>query len=356
MISMGEGGVKNFRGIRRRVLLGSVLSLAGLRLGPLRAESKLEKSRVILAVGGRTHLQFLPLTIADRLGFFSAEGLDIEVLDLATGVRSQQAVLEGAADVACGGFEGLIEHHASRYQPQSFCLLARAPQVAFGVSTRALPAYRRVSDLKGRKIGIMSTGSAAELVTAMVLAGAGLKLQDVQLVETGGVGAALQAVRAGQVDAMVHMEPVMTMLEQKGDVRIISDTRSLQGSQEVFGGIMPATCLFAPSNYLRAYPNTAQAMVNATVHALKWLQTAGPSDLIKALPEAHLFGDRALYLASFGKLRESISLDGIMPEEGVKTALRALRRRDASFKPEKVDAERLYTNEFARKAKEKFRA
>ena len=30
---------------------------------------------------------------------------------------------------------------------------------------------------------------------------------------------------------MVHMEPVMTMLEQKGDVRIISDTRSLKGSQ-----------------------------------------------------------------------------------------------------------------------------
>ena len=148
----------------------------------------------------------------------------------------------------------------------------------------------------------------------------------------------------------------MTMLEQKGDVRIIADARSLQGSQEIFGAMMPATCLFAPLNYLRAHPNTVQAIANATVHALKWLQTAGPSDLIKVLPEAHLFGERALYLASFGKLRESISLDGIMPEDGVKTALRALRRRDADFKADKLDPERLYTNEFARKAKEKFRA
>lgn len=348
--------MSNIPGIRRTFLLGSVLSLAGLRMGPLRAEGKPEKSRVILAVAGRTHLQYLPLTIAERLGYFNAEGLDIEVLDLAADLRLQQAVLEGAADVACGGFDGLVEHHALRSQPQSFCLLARAPQVAFGVATRALPAYRRVSDLKGRRIGIMSTGSTAELVTAMVLAGGGLKLPDVRLVETGGVGAALQAVRTGQVDAMVHMEPVMTMLEQKGDVRIISDARSLQGSQEIFGGMMPASCLFAPSNYLRAHPNTVQAIVNATVHALKWLQTAGPSDLIKALPEAHLFGDRALYLASFGKLRESISLDGIMPEDGVKTTLRALRRRDSGFRADKVDAERLYTNEFARKAKEKFRA
>jgi NitT/TauT family transport system substrate-binding protein len=348
--------VINLRRSRRTFLSGALLTLAGLRAKSLRAEVKLEKSRVILAVGGKTALHYLPLTLADRLGYFVAEGLDIEVLDLGTGARARQAMLEGAADVACGGFDGLLEHHASRQQPQTFCLLARAPQIAFGVSTRTLPAYRRMSDLKGRKVGLAVAESAVELVAAMVLSNAGMKLQDVQLVETSGVGAALQAVRSGQVDAMVHMEPVMTMLEQKGDVRIVSDARSLKGAQEVFGGVMPATCLFAGASYLRAHPNTVQAMTNAVVHALKWLQTAGPSDLIKAVPETYLFGDRGLYLASFGKLRESISLDGMMPEEGIKTALRALRRRDPAFQPDKVDTQRIYTNDFARKAKEKFRA
>ena len=346
----------NLRRSRRTFLTGAALTLAGLRPEILRAEVKLEKSRVILSVGGKTALQYLPLTLADRLGYFVAEGLDIEMLDLGTGARAQQAVLEGAADVACGGFDGLLEHHANRQQPQTFCLLARAPQIAFGVSTRTLPAYRRLSDLKGRKIGLPVAETAAELVAAMVLSSAGMKLQDVRLVETSGIGSALQAVRSGQVDAMVHTEPVMTMLEQKGDVRIISDTRSLKGAQEIFGGVMPATCLFAAASYLRTHPNTVQAMTHAVVHALKWLQTAGPSDLIKALPEAYLFGDRGLYLVSFGKLRESISLDGMMPEEGVKTALRALRRRDPAFQPDKVDTRRIYTNEFARKAKDKFRA
>ncbi|MEO8546063.1 MAG: ABC transporter substrate-binding protein [Burkholderiaceae bacterium] len=344
------------RGGRRSFLLGAALTLSGGCLRAVRAEVKLDKPRVILAVGGRASLQNLPLTIAERLGYFVAEGLDIELLDLGTGARTQQALLEGAADVACGGFDGLLEHYASRQQPQSFCLLARAPQIAFGVSTRSMPAYRRVSDLKGRKIGVAAPGSGADLVAAMVMANAGMTLHDVVLVETGGVGAALQAVRAGQVDAIVHTEPVMTMLEQKGDVRIISDARSLKGTQDVFGGVMPSTCLYAASAYLRARPDTAQALTNAVVHALKWLQTAGPSDLIKALPEAYLFGDRGLYLASFGKLRESISLDGMMPEEGLKTALRALRRRNVGFQPDKVDAERVYTNEFARKAKDKFRA
>jgi NitT/TauT family transport system substrate-binding protein len=352
----GRGLVINTRRVRRTFLLGAALSLAGLRSGILLADDKPEKSRVILAVGGKTSLQYLPLAIADRLGYFAAEGLDIEMLDLGNAARTQQALLEGAADVACAGFDGLLENYASRQQPQAFCLLARAPQIAFGVSMRSMPAYRRVNDLKGRKIGVAGAGSAAELVAAMVMSGAGLRLQDVHMVETGGIGAALQAVRAGQVDAMVHTEPVMTMLEQKGDVRIISDARSLKGAQDIFGGVMPSTCLFAPAAYLRTHPNTAQAVANAVVHALKWLQTAGPSDLIKALPETYLLGDRGLYLAAFGKLRESISLDGLVPEDGLKTALRALHRRDGNFQPDKIDAERVYTNVFARKAKDKFRA
>jgi len=352
----GSGRVINQRNGRRRLVFSTALALAGLRMGAAQAQTKPEKTRVILAVGGRAALQYLPLTLADRLGYFQAEGLDIEWLDVGSGARTQQALLEGAADVACGSFHGLIEQYASRQQPQSFCLLARAPQIAFGVSTRTMPAYRRLGDLKGRKIGIAAPGAGAELVASMVLASAGMTLRDVAWVATGSVGAALQAVRASQVDAMVHMEPVMTMLEQKGDVRIISDARSLKGTQDVFGGMMPSTCLYAPATYLRAHADTVQALVNAVVHALKWLQTAGPSDLIKALPETYLFGDRGMYLASFGKMRESISLDGVVPEDGLKTALRALRRRDARFQPDKVDAERVYTNAFARKSKDKFRA
>ena len=97
-------------------------------------------------------------------------------------------------------------------------------------------------------------------------------------------------------------------------------------------------------------------MVNAIVHGLKWLQTAGPSDIIKTVPEAYMLGDRALYLASFNKVREAISLDGIMSDEGPRTALKALASFDASIKTEKIDLGQSYTNDFARRAKQKFRA
>ena len=245
--------------------------------------------------------------------------------------------MDGAADVACGVFEGLLEPQARKHLLQAFVLLARAPQIAFGVSTRAFAASARVADLKGRKIAVAAPGSSAQLVTALVLARAGLTLQDVHLVETGGVGTALQAVRSGGADAIAHTEPVITMLEQKGDIRIVSDTRSLKGSQDVFGGAMPSTCLFAPAQSVQNHANTMQALTNAVVHALKWLQTAGPSDLIKVVPESYLLGDRGLYLTSFSKIRESIALDGLIADDGAKTALRVLASLDPTLMPGKID-------------------
>lgn len=342
--------------LRRSFLLGTAVSALGVRPAGAQAPAKLEKSRLVVAVGARASLQYLPLTVADRLGYFAVEGLDIEILDLGNGLRAQQAVMEGAADVACGVFEGLFEPQPRKHLLQAFVLLGRSPQLAFGLSTRSSPATRRVADLRGRRIALAAPGASARLVTALVLARHGLTLNDVQLVETDAIGVALQAVRSGTVDAVVHMEPVLTMLEQKGDILVVADTRSLKGAQEVFGGMMPSACLFAPAQAVQNHGNTMQALTNAVVHALKWLQTAGPRDLIKTVPEPYLMGDRGLYLTSFGKVRESIALDGVIPDDGVKSALRALARLDPTLLPDKINLDRVYTNDFARKAKEKFRA
>jgi NitT/TauT family transport system substrate-binding protein len=334
----------------------AVATALGARLGVAQSPAKREKNRLVVAVGGKAARQLLPLTIAERLDFFAAEGLEVDMLDVGNGVRAQHSVMEGAADVACGVFEGRLAPQTRKHLLQAFVLLGRAPQIAFGVSTRAFPTAIKLANLKSRKIAVAAPGSSAQLVTALVLARAGLTLADVQVVDAGGVGAALQAVRSGGADAIAHTEPVITMLEQKGDIRIVSDTRSLKGAQEVFGGPMPSACLFAPAQSVQNQANTMQALTNAVVHALKWLQTAGPSDLIKVVPESYLLGDRGLYLTSFGKIRESIALDGLIPDDGAKTALRVMAGLDTTLLPGKIDLERVYTNVYARKAKDKFRA
>ena len=334
----------------------TLLAAATVAAPALRAQGKLEKSKVSIAVGGKAAFYYLPLTIAEQLGYFKSEGLDLEISDFAGGSRALQAVVGGSADVVSGAYEHTINLQSKKQMFQAFVLQGRAPQIAMGVSSKAMPNYRTVADLRGKKIGVSAPGSSTNMVANLVLSRAGLKAADVSFIGVGTSAGALAALRSGQIDAMCNTDPVMTMLEQKGDVRIISDTRTLKGTQEVFGGPMPAGCLYAPMEFVQKNPNTCQALANAIVHGLKWLQTAGPSDIIKTVPENYLLGDRALYLASFNKVREAIALDGLIPEEGAKTALKALASFEPSIKPETIELGKTYTNEFARRAKEKYKA
>ena len=333
-----------------------LLAAAAVAVPALRAQAKAEKSRVAIAVDGKAAFYYLPLTISEQLGYFKHEGLDVEITDFAGGSRALQAVLGGSADVMSGAYEHTIHLQSKNQIYQSFVLQGRAPQIAMGVSTKAMPGYRSVADLRGRKIGVSAPGSSTNMVANIVLARAGLKPTDVTFVGVGAAADALVALRTGQIDAMSNTDPVMTMLEQKGDVRIISDTRTLKGTLEVFGGPMPAGCLYAPMDFVQKHPATCQAMANAIVRGLKWLQTAGPSDIIKTVPEAYLLGDRALYLAAFNKGREAIALDGLLPEEGAKTALKVLARFEPGVKEGRIELGKTYTNDFAQRAKEKYKA
>ena len=343
--------------ISRRVFAsGTILAAATLALPALRAQPRPETRKITLSVGGKAAFYYLPLTISEQLGYFKAEGLDVDISDFPGGARALQAVVEGSADVCSGAFEHTIHLQSKSQMFQAFVLQGRAPQIAFGVSTKNIPNYKSVADLKGKKIGVSAPGSSTNMLASLVLSRGGLKASDVSFVGVGTAASALTALRSGQIDAMSNTDPIMTMLEQKGEVKIISDTRTLKGTAEVFGGPMPAACLYAPLDFIRKNPNTCQALANAIVRGLKWLQTAGPGDIIKTVPESYLLGDRALYLASFSKVRESISLDGIIPDEGPRTALRALASFDPSIKADRIDLAKTYTNEFARRAKERFKA
>ena len=343
--------------VSRRVFASvSAVSVAALAMPALRAQPRLEKSKLALAVGGKAAFYYLPLTISEQLGFFKAEGLDIEINDFDGGARALQAVVGGAADVCSGAYEHTINLQSKNQMFQAFVLQGRAPQIAFGVSVKNMPNYKTIADLRGKKIGVSDPGSSTNMMANLVLSRGGLKAGDVSFVGVGTAAGALTALRSGQIDALSNTDPVMTMLEQKGDVKIISDTRTLKGTLEVFGGTMPAACLYAPMDFVQKNPNTCQALANAIVRGLKWLQTSGPGDIIKTVPESYLLGDRALYLASFNKVRESISLDGIIPEDGPRTALKALASFDSAIKAAKIDLAKTYTNEFARRAKERFQA
>ncbi|TNF59827.1 MAG: transporter substrate-binding domain-containing protein [Burkholderiales bacterium] len=337
---------------RRHLIVGG---LAATTLPHLAFAQALEKPRVTIAVGGKNLFYYLPLTIAEQLGYFKDEGLDVNIVDFAGGSRALQAVVGGSADVVSGAFEHTINMQFKGQPMRAFVLQGAAPQIVLGINPKTMPNYRSVADLKGKKIGVTAPGSSTNVMANYVLAKAGLKPSDVSFVGVGASNGAVAAMRSGQIDAISNLDPVITLLQRSGDLKIVTDTRKVSEAEQVFGGPMPAGCLYAPSAFTERNPNTAQALTNAMVRANKWIQQAGPGDIIRVVPESYLLGDRAVYIDGFLAAKPALSPDGRFPAKGADTAFRALASVDAKLGAAKLDLAAVYTNEFVTKANQKYR-
>jgi NitT/TauT family transport system substrate-binding protein len=314
----------------------------------------LEKPKLTIAVGGKNLLYYLPLTIAETQGYFKAEGLDLTIADFAGGSRALQAVIGGSADVVSGAFEHTLNMQAKGQKLRAFALQGRAPQIVLGVNPKTMAGFKGVADLKGKKIGVTAPGSSTNVMANFVLAKAGIKPSEVSIIGVGAGNGAVAAMRSGQIDAISNLDPVITLLQRSGDLKIVSDTRIVAEAEKVFGGPMPAGCLYAPQAFIDKNPATVQALANAIVRADKWIQAAGPGEIIKAVPESYLLGDRAVYIDAFMAAKGALSKDGTFPTKGADTAYKALASVDADLAKAKLDLNAVYTNSFAQKANAKY--
>ena len=94
--------------LRRRAILAAVPGLVAAPYVARAQAGKPEKSKVVLAVGGKSALYYLSLTIAERKGFFKDAGLDVEINDFQGGSKSLEALMGGSADVTAGAYEHTI--------------------------------------------------------------------------------------------------------------------------------------------------------------------------------------------------------------------------------------------------------
>src|SRR4030088_1410598 len=67
-----------------------------------------EKPNLKMGVGGQSQIIYMPLTLADQLGYFRDEGITLEIDDLKGGSDALKALLGGSLDVVTGFYEHTI--------------------------------------------------------------------------------------------------------------------------------------------------------------------------------------------------------------------------------------------------------
>ena len=313
-----------------------------------------EKPKLSIGVGGKPLFYYLPLTIAERQGYFKAEGLDVEILDFPGGARALQALLGGSVDLVSGAYEHTISQQAKGQNIEALIMQGKDAGIVLGMSKAKAAQYKSGKDLKGMKIGVTAPGSSTNMFVNVLLAKDGLKPDEVAIIGVGATAGAVAIMKRGEIDAIANLDPVISLLEAGGDIVPVVDTRTQKGMQEVYGGAYAAGCIYVPVDFAKKYPNTAQAVVNAMMRALRFIQTSTPDQIVAAVPPEY-YTDRAAYKAALEKNLDTYKHDGSISLDAGRNVLRDLKTFDPTVQNATVDVAKTVNMTFQQKAAQKYK-
>jgi NitT/TauT family transport system substrate-binding protein len=323
-----------------RVLLAFFLAAAC-------GERASELTRVRVAVGGQPQLIYLPLTLAERLGYYADERLRVDIQDFPGGARALQALLGGSADVVCGYYDHTIQMAAEGRTLVAFVSMLRYPAMMAVVAPQPKRPIASVADLKGAMVGVTSPGSSTHFFLAHILVRGGLRADDVSVTGIGTSASAVAAIERSHVDAGIVVEPTFTQLSRRiPNLRVLADTRTADGVEATFGvHAYPAAVLYAPEEWLSAHSETATRLARAIRRTLDWIRSHSGEDVAGKVPE-FVGSDRAAYLEALRHMLPAYSEDGRIDEDGAEAVRHVLGLSLERVRATRIDVRRTFTNKF----------
>jgi len=329
----------------------TALAIAALMIAALGAgcgTGRSGGSHVRLAVGGQTQMVYLPTTLAQELGFYKDEGLDVELQDFEGGAKSLQALVGGSADVVSGFYDHTIQMAAEGRELVAFVTMLRYPGLVLVTPPKAGSSIAGIDSLKGGIVGVTSPGSSSQMFLTYLLSRAGVAADAVSVTAIGAGASAVAAVESGRINAAWLAEPAFTIVKKRNpDIRVLADLRTEAGTKQAFGvDAYPAAVLYTSGAWLRANRLTAGRLARAIVKTLEWMNAHSEQEIADRVPAAIRGDDRALYAEALQGSRAMFATDGRMPADGAAVVRDVLATFNPKVRAAAIDLSRTYTNGF----------
>ena len=304
--------------------------------------------KVSIAVGGQGQLVYLPVTLAAQLGYYQAEGLDVELHDFPGGSKALEALMGGSVDVVSGFFDHTVQMAAEGKRLRSFVAMLRYPGLALVVSPAASKKIESPNDLAGLNVGVSAPGSSTHMLLNHLLLKHGLKATDVSAIGIGMAAGAVAAMESGKVDAAIMAEPAISQLRaRKGELKVLAHTQSLTGVRDVYGvSSYPAAVLYSNSDWVDKNQILAQRLAKAIRRTLAWIQAHSAGDIAAKMPVNLRGSDLALYTQAISNSKDMFSPDGVLDDEGAQAVVRVLSETLEHVRTARPDVKQCYTNQF----------
>jgi NitT/TauT family transport system substrate-binding protein len=329
------------------VLILSACGSSSTSSGPSTSNGKVQLK---IMVGGLSKQIYLPNKLTQQLGYFGQEGLDVTLIDEASGQSSENEVLAGQVDAGSGSYNHTLELQAAGKQMESVVLLNVAPGEAEVISAKEAGQIHSVSDLKGKNLGVTELGSGTQTLTTALLHKVGITPDQVHFIPVGAGDTFIAAIQQGRIDAGMTTEPTISRLVSSGVGKVLVDLRTPESTQAALGGPYPFICLFMQNDYVNNHKDVVQKLVNAYVKTLKWMHTHSAQQIADQMPADYYAGDKALYVTALQNQMAIFSPDGSMPAGAPQSVLNTEYQSSLIPQSKQIDLNSTYTNEFVAKA------
>jgi len=334
-----------------RSLLQSAALIAVVATGlTLEAATARADDKITIMVGGYEKQIYLPAKLAESLGYFKDEGLDVELLNEPAGVDAENEMLAGAVQGVVGFYDHSIDLQAKGKFVESVVQFSQAPGEGELVSTKH-PEIKSAADFKGMSLGVTGLGSSTNFLTEFLAVKSGLKLGDFTSVPVGAGNTFIAAMQQDKIQAGMTTEPTITRLLKTGEASVLIDMRTLAGTKAALGGTYPAASLYMQTAWVEAHKDTVQKLANAFVKTLKFIDTHSADEIADKMPKDYYVGDKEGYVKALAAGKAMFTPDGVMPQGGPETVLSVLSAFKKELQGKQIDLSKTYTTDFVKNAK-----
>lgn len=288
---------------------------------------------------------WLPAYLAESLGYYKEEGLEVQFITTKDGPVAFQGMHAGSADLTMLSTEPVFRAQAKGLES----LIIMSTLTSKPYMFISAPSIKEVKQLKGKTIFAGAPGSAPHSFVLSILAKEGMKDTDVKWAQME-YGASLAALEKGHIDAS-YLRSTAKKEAAAIKANILVDVSDPKQHMAIYGTTRyESTIITGTKRFIIENRETIQKFVNAVVRAMIWLQRSSNEEAAaKALP---LFPAGSISADSIGYLQPSLSKDGLITEEGHKTIVSFCRA--AGIIDRDIPYAEVYDMSFVKKAYEAF--
>ena len=266
---------------------------SGIALLVLGAGARLPAADTLTKVRMSFDEDMVVTRLAESLGYFKQEGIEIVPVDILQFVKEdyliQEPLVKGQVDAAEHWFNHTIFGARHGFPIKAVMMFNDAPAMKVMVDNRVAAQIKSAADFKGRNVAEGAGYASKAVVTGYLAHLAGLPRASYHAINhptENRMKLVLGDLRADKLDVMTFQEPIISALQETNRVTTLYDLTTREGTVKALGAAFPAQSILMAPQFIEDHPDTVQHLVNAYVRAMRWLNAHSTDEILAQLPDA----------------------------------------------------------------------